>query len=226
MFICLNIVLDYSEVWALLIPFGVLMAKRKQPAVLTPVIVYLFFALLLNAICDGIMYYNFGRELPEMISNNVYYNIHSIVRFCCFCIFFLSLKQSYFTGIKRIIPVIWLLFFIVNFSIIEKSGFFHFLHLSGNLLSAEAYLLLVYCMLYYLSQLKDDVKALKSEKEFWVITGLAIYVVINFFVFLFYIPMLDEDIDLATSMWNIHNLAYIIFCILIAKAFYVPTTGV
>ena len=224
MFIQLNIILDLSEVWALLIPLGVLAFNRKQPSVLKPVIVYLFLALVLNLISDGLMLYNSGKELNEMLSNNPYYNLHSIIRFACFCIFFLNLQQSYFTKIKRLIPALWLLFFIINFTFIENTGLFNFMHLSGNLLSAEAYFLLVYCMLYYLSQLRDDVATLRSEKVFWVITGLAIYVVINFFVFLFYIPMLDENIDLATSMWNIHNVAYIILCILIAKAFYVPVS--
>lgn len=225
MFIQLNIVLDLSEVWALLIPLGVLFFNRNQPAALTPVIIYLFLAFLLNIIADSIMLYNSGKELKDMISNNPYYNFHSIIRFVCFCIFFLRLRQSYFSNVKKLIPVVWVLFFVINFALIETTGFFNFLHLSGNLLSAEAYLLLVYCMLYYLSQLRDDVEAFKSEKVFWVITGLAIYVVINFFIFLFYIPMLDENIDLATSMWDIHNLAYIILCILIAKAFYVPVSN-
>lgn len=224
MFIQLNIILDLSEVWALLIPLVVLAFNRKQPSVLKPVIVYLFLALVLNIISDGIMLYNAGKELNEMLSNNPYYNLHSIIRFACFCIFFLKLEQSYFTNVKRLIPALWLFFFIINFTFIENTGLFNFMHLSGNLLSAEAYFLLVYCMMYYLSQLRDDVVTLRSEKVFWVITGLAIYVVINFFVFLFYIPMLDENIDLATSMWDIHNIAYIILCILIAKAFYVPVS--
>lgn len=222
MFVHLNIILDFSEVWALFIPLALLLVKRKQPSVLTPVIVYLFLALILNVISDSIMWYNSGRKLEDMLSNNVYYNIHSIVRFVCFCIFFLRLRQSYFTNIKRMIPVVWILFFIINFYFIEKQSFFNFLHLSGNLFAAEAYLLLVYCMLYYLSELRDDVAKFRGEKVFWVVTGLAIFVVINFFVFLFYIPMLDENEPLATRMWDIHNGAYIIFCILLAKAFYVP----
>ena len=58
--------------------------------------------------------------------------------------------------------------------------------------------------------------------DFWVVTGLSIYVVINFFVFLFYVPLLTENPDLADRMWSIHNLAYITMCIFIAKAFYEP----
>lgn len=84
----------------------------------------------------------------------------------------------------------------------------------------EAYLLLIYCMIYYLEALKDDQKNLFLETDFWVVTGLSIYVVVNFFVFLFYQPMIDVDVKLAINIWNVHNIAFIIFCLLITKAIY------
>ena len=90
---------------------------------------------------------------------------------------------------------------------------------SGNLLTVEAYLLLVYCMLYYFAELKDD-ENLFNGPDFWVVTGLAIYLVTNFFVFLFYTPMLSVDAKLAVNIWNVHNIAFIIFCLFITKAFY------
>ncbi len=58
--------------------------------------------------------------------------------------------------------------------------------------------------------------------DFLVVTGLSIYVVFNFFVFLFYVPMITENPDLANNMWDVHNAAYIILCILTAKAFSMP----
>jgi hypothetical protein len=109
---------------------------------------------------------------------------------------------------------------ILNFTFIED--FSNPDHLSGNLLAAEAYLLLIYCMQYYLAQLIDDVQTLSGGHEFWIVTGLSIYVVINFFVFLFYVPMITENDFLAVKMWSVHNIAYIILCIFITKAFYDP----
>jgi quinol-cytochrome oxidoreductase complex cytochrome b subunit len=50
------------------------------------------------------------------------------------------------------------------------------------------------------------------------------YVVINFFVFLFYVPMIDHNLALAINIWNVHNVAYIIFCLFITRALY-ATTG-
>ena len=74
-------------------------------------------------------------------------------------------------------------------------------------------------MLYYLAELKDE-NDLFNSPHFWVVTGLSIYVVVNFFVFLFYGPMLNVDIHLAVNIWNVHNIAFIIFCFFIGKAFY------
>lgn len=175
-------------------------------------------AFFLNLIGDFIS--DFKKYLPQwMQSNNPLYNLHSLVRFACFASFFISLRQPYFLIMKKALPVLSLLFLLLNFTLLEN--FFNPNHLSGNLLSAEAYLLLVYCLLFYLSQLKEDVEEIASGPAFWVTTGLCIYVVVNFFVFLFYVPLLNEDYMLTDRMWNVHNIVYILLCLCIAKAFYV-----
>ncbi len=212
-------ILNWSEVWALLIPLFVLMVRRKQPSYMKPVILYLWSALLLNLICDILSKYNDTHRGNE-ISNNPLYNIHSIVRFVCFSYFFILLKQKFFKPVNKFIPIIYFLFVAINFSVNEN--FFYKKHISGNLLSMEAFLLLIYCMLYYLSQLKSEVGSITGTKNFWVVTGLAIYVAANFFVFLFYIPMITENSIVANNMWNVHNISYILLCTFISKAFYVP----
>ncbi len=78
------------------------------------------------------------------------------------------------------IPYLYALILLLNFTIFSKS--FTSLHINSNLITAESYLLLLYCLVYYLSKLKDAGIVFKSEPDFWIVTGLAIYVVINFFV--------------------------------------------
>lgn len=213
----LLLVLDWSEIWALLIPLTVLLFHRKQPDSLKPVIIYLWLALLINIVIDAIMGYNV--YYPDTTkSNNPFYNAHSIIRFICFSIFFIKLPQGSFLKLKKLLALLSVVFILFNFSFSEN--FFNPDHLSGNLLAAEAYLLLVYCMQYYLSELRSDSDTILSGPDFWVVTGLSIYVVINFFVFLFYVPMLDVNPLLADNIWNVHNIAFIIFCIFITKAFY------
>jgi hypothetical protein len=215
----LQFILDWSEVWALLIPLAVLLFRKKQPGIVTPVIIYLVSALALNLFADVIADFKKSMHFPDWLqSNNPIYNIHSVVRFGCFSYFFIILNQPSFRTIRNVLPFVSILFIIINFIFFED--FFFPDHLSGNLLSAEAYLLLVYCMLYYLAELREEDDISTNGPEFWIITGLALFVVVNFFVFLFYVPMMYEDRRMTSRMWNIHNVAYIIFCLFIAKAFY------
>lgn len=216
----LQSILDWSEVWTLLIPLSVLLFRQKQPSFLKPVVVYLWIALFLNLF--GNIIADFKKYFPAWLqSNNPLYNLHSLIRFGCFSYFFLALKQPYYASARKVVAAILFGFIILNFLFHED--FFYTEHLSGNLLSAEAYVLLVYCLLYYLSQLRDEKETIASGPAFWVATGLCIYVVINFFVFLFYVPMINQNPDLADKMWSVHNAAYILLSFFIAKAFYVST---
>jgi len=208
-------ILDWSEVWALLIPMMILLFRRQQPATLRPIIIYLWLAFIINLVIDIIMVLR--TYYPEW-TNNPLYNIHSVVRFVCFSFYFIQLPQSSFTKFKKVLAAVSVVFIFINFSFFEN--FFNYDSFSGNLLATEAYILLVYCMLYYLSELKDDSKNLFNGHDFWIVTGLSVYVVINFFVFLFYLPMIDVDLDLAMNIWNVHNIAFIIFCLFITKALY------
>ena len=210
-------ILEWSEVWALLIPLVILLFRRQQPATLKPVIIYLWIAFILNLSIDIITAINIYHHNFDL-SNNTLYNIHSVVRFVCFSLYFIQLPQTSFIKFKKVLTLVFLIFVVINFGFFEN--FFNFDSFSGNLLATEAYLLLIFCMLYYLSELKDDSKNLFNGPDFWVVTGLSIYVVVNFFVFLFYLPMIDVDLDLAVNIWNVHNIAFIIFCVFIAKGLY------
>ena len=216
-----QIILTWSDVWALLLPMLVLWLNKKPPSYLKPIIFYLWIALFLNLFADVIGDFRKPLHLPrELQSNNFLYNIHSIVRFMCFSTFFIRLQQPFLTVFKKIVPVLSLLFVLINFSFFEN--FYNSGHLSGRLLATEAFLLLLYCLQYYLYQLREEELEFSREPHFWVATGLSIYVVINFFIFLFYVPMFDTNPKLADKMWDYHNIAYIIFCLFLAKAFYVP----
>jgi len=215
----LSFLLDWSEVWAPLIPLFILFLYRNQPKILKPVTIYIGLAWVLNLMIDFI--WVFKKYLPPWLqSNNPIYNIQSLVRFICFSLFFSGLPQNFFKPLRLILPFIFFSFFILNFGLWEN--FFNPLHLSGNLLSAESYLLLIYCMLYYLAELRDDHEELINGPKFWVVTGLSLYVVVSFFVFLFYVPMNSLNGDLSDAMWNFHNIAFIIFCLFLAIAFYEP----
>lgn len=215
----LKFILDWSEVWALVLPLAGFYFRPNQPGYFKPVMVYCWVALLINLSSDIIG--DFKMYLPEWLQTNlVLYSFHSLFRFVCFYWFFELIRQVYFTLIRRITLVVFLVFILLNYLIFED--YLDQNHLSGNLFTLEMYFLLINCMLYYLSQLRDDVLKFRQDQGFWIITGLSIYVVINFFIFLFYLPMLKENPMLAERMWGVHNIAYIVLCIFITKALYVP----
>ncbi len=210
--------LAWAEAWALLIPIFVLWKNRKQPSFLKPVIVYVLVAFPINLLGDIIG--DFKHHLPDTywLQKNLYlYNIHSIIRFICFSYFFIGLKQAYYNNLKKIIFFVYLGFLFADLTFSEY--FFDVSSIAGNLFTGEAFFLLVYCLLYYLSKLKSDNDDLMSGADIYVVTGLSIFVVVNFFVYLFYDSMLAEDSDIADNMWSVHNVAYIILCLFIAKAF-------
>lgn len=214
-----QVILDWSEMWALLIPLITYFFYRHQPAYFKVILVYLWLALVLNSVGDLIG--DFKRHLPSwMQSNLILYAIHSISRFICFTYFFFMIRQSHFSRLRKILPFLYLLFVVANYILLED--YLDQNHLSGNLFTIEAYFLLIYCLLYYLAKLRDEVESFWDDQTFWIVTGLSIYVVINFFIFLFYVPLITENASLAEKMWSIHNVAYIILCLSITKAMYVP----
>lgn len=214
------ILLDWSEVWAPLIPLVVFLLHREQPRFMRPVIVYLVLASLINLVIDLISELK-PVFVPEEVSNNPLYNLHSVVRFSCFAVFFNMLGQQGAWHVRKWLPALFVTIAVVNAIFFEDP--LDPAVLNGNLLATEAYILLIYCVLYYLHKLRDDDEGFTTTPDFWVVTGLAIFVVVNFFVFLFYVPMANQDVPLALNIWNVHNLAYIVFCMFITQALYEDT---
>lgn len=190
-----------------------------------PVIIYTFAALYLNYLTNLI---NFRKELnfPDYFHTNTYfYHIHSIVRFTLFSIFFIRLDQAFLYYLKRILPVFFFLFVIANFNFFEHIINYHRVgnlvksKLSNNLLAVEAILLLIYCLQYYLFRMQEDHDEIKKPPDFWVVTGLCIFIVPCIPIYLFYDKLLEQYNEFSRYIWKVPDLCYLIFCIMIAKAF-------
>lgn len=211
-------ILDWSEVWGLFIPLSVLLFKKKQPAFLRPVIIYLMIALPLNLFIDIIWKFKTPYNFPGWLqTNNYLYNLHSILRFVLFSLFFIKLKQPFLATVKKITPVIFWIFVFINFIILEN--FFRFDRLSSRLLSVESALLLLYSLQYYFYKFQDESDASRSS-DFWIVTGLCIYSAASFPIYLFYETLLRQSEDFTILIWKVPDICYIIFCIFIAKGFY------
>ena len=221
--------IDWSEVWALFIPLIVLFRYRKQPSYLFPLVIYVFVSLYLNYLIDVMWKGKRIIDFPDWFKVNTYiYNVLSIIRFFLFSWFFIGLKQPFLSAVKKAVPVLFLIFVIINFSFFEK--FINYWYdekgilsstISTKLFTAESVGMLFYCIQYYFFKLQEEKDELKRPPDFWIVTGLSIYYVSNFLIFLFYERLLSYSPDFAVFIWTITNITFIILCTFIARAFYI-----
>ena|ERR1022692_3813517 len=208
-------ILEWGEVWALFIPLIILIVKKRTSFQLLPIVIYLLFALIINFTEDFIQKYGIKLSFTNQPGDNGFiYNTHSIVRFALFGWFFIRLKQPLYKFIQKVIPVFFIAFILVNFTVYEN--YFSF---SSHTFAFESLLLLVYCFLFYLNYLNHSQNVSYKGSSFWVVTGLSIYVVIDFPIFLFFTTLSLKVKHFAISIWNVQNIVYIILCCFFAKAF-------
>ncbi len=218
----IRFLIDWSEVWGLLIPLPFIIKRKNIPAFLKPIRLYVWLALFLNIIATCIWKRNFLHlpELPHFFqSNNFIYNIHSIIRLLLFSYFFILLRQRFMHRVKAMLPFVFIILTCINFIFFED--FFNHNMFSNRLLATEAAILLFYCLQYYIYlTIEDRNTPLKKQDGFWIVTGLSFFVASSFFIFLFYTYLTQENLLFAVDIFDVHNIAYIFLCICIAITFY------
>jgi len=220
-------ILDWSEVWATLIPLIVYIWVKPKAKWVRPILIYLVLALLLSIIIDltwksrdlGIE--NWVKETfwwlyrGELLYTLIFYNINSFLRLLLFTWFFYLVNPLY-KKTYTIVAALFLLGVIINFTFSENivTSF------SSRLFTIEAAIILFYCLLYYYTvNMNDEIKSPLALPPFWVVMGLTLYTSTNFLIFLFYNYLISAEKNYAISIWNLHNLIYIVLMIFIAVAF-------
>lgn len=228
-------IIDWSEVWAPLIPLAIFIILRPGLAWVKPVFYFLSITLVFS-ICIDVMWKRrslglfdwFERNFwwwmdtdpatgKKALKNNIFYNLNSFARLVFFSAFF-TYFYPVFKKIHRSVPWIFLVLMIVNFVFHESIKDF-----SSIQHAVEAAVLLTCCLTYYYkATLDDSVSSLSSLSQFWLITGLTLYTAINFFIFLFYKYLMASLTfkKYAQEVWNVHNISFIILCVLIGVSFY------
>ena len=208
--------LDWTEFWSLLIPLAVIIIRRSVPAMMRPVFIYIIIALVINLMQIYIWKNGLIFWYSSGAGDNIFlYNSHSIIRFLLFSWFFNIILGQRFILFKKLMPFIYLLFIVIDYSFFEN-----FFTISGVAMGMEAAFLLLYCLLYYWKIYDEDLPVNTGRPpEFFVVTGLSIFVVINFPLFLWYAKLAAEQDEFAAKLWYVSNVTYLIFCIFMAVAF-------
>ena len=213
------------EVWALFIPLLAINFKTTKNNSLLPVKIYVVTALVLNLWSDLSWQYQKTWHLQGWLTINTWvYSFHSVCRFGLLCWFFSYVNMPLNILFKKIIPILFSIFVIIIFF---KEGFIYYEYVRGQkspqisyrLLSVEACVLLFYCLAYYFKQMQDDILQTKVSSAFWIVTGLCIFSVCSFPVYLFYPAILNEDSHFTSQIWLVQKIAFLIFCIFITIAF-------
>lgn len=212
--------LDWSEVWALLIPLAILIFFRPKGMQVRWLTAYVIAGLVLNTL--AIFMLEFYYLVPDwakvrgMANNNIFYNLHSFTRALLLSQFILSIRVIRFQHFLRALLVFYILLVIVNFTFVESPFF-----LSTHLFTAESVLLLIMCLSYFFSAIQDESNTnWLRHPAFLVCAGTSLYEVITFFIFLFFYPLSLKDADFFTVTMRVYIAAFILFCLFLSWALY------
>ena len=222
-----NEILDWSEVWAPLIPLTIYVCFRPKYVWVKPVLWYLVLALFFSIMIDAIYkQYDLGlnkwfdRNFSQWytkdgyLKNTIFYNFISISRLLFFSWFFHYMGNP-FKKMNSFIPVSFIGLTLINFIFFDDITDF-----SSRLITLETAILLMYCVIYFFKVLRDEKpESPETRPAFWVVTGLSIYVSINFFIFLFFRQLTMSFEKFAQLIWPFHNISNILLCVCIAIAF-------
>jgi hypothetical protein len=199
-------ILNWSEVWATLIPLVVALFVKSNNIYLRPLFFYLCFALIAY-LCIDLAYVNLIKN------NNTIYNGLSILRLFFFIGYFALLNVPSNKKIRRLIFVVVIL---MEVFVILEAGFKNF---NSLIFGLEAIILIIYGLLYFFKTSHSEELDDSSGSTLLVITGLLIYESCCFFIFLFYSDLAVKDVLFAVNLWNVHNVVYIVMCLYFSKAF-------
>jgi hypothetical protein len=209
----LTAIRNWSEVWSLLIPLTVIAFLRFKNPKVYPIIYYIFLALVINLMAT-IMFVYFKKMPPFLKNNNILYNLHSIIRVCFFGWYILSIHNKTHSIFLKITLTAYIAFILFNFILIESPWYF-----SSKLFSAESVVLLSLCIFSFVLSIRDESNTnWIKDPSFIICVGLGLYETINFFIFLFFYPLHQRDPVFGKLTWTIHNITFVIFCIMIAVA--------
>jgi hypothetical protein len=221
----LQLILDWSEVWGLLIPLIVIIIRKPREKHVRKLIWYVILGFLLNLTATCMIEYYYmvpsWMYIDDQVNNNLLYNLHSFTRVLLLGLYIISLRQYRFTTVLKTILAAYVVFVLINFIFLESP-----FYLSTRLFAAESIVLLIMCLSYYFRSIQDESHTnWLAHSSFLVCTGVSIYEAITFFIFLFFYPLHNRDSAFANSEFaivtmRIYTIMFVLLCILLALGIY------
>ena len=207
---------DWSEVWALLIPLIIILIYRPKGKNVSLLIIYVILAFILNFF--AIWMVEFYYWVPSWMTkgNNVFYNIHSFIMVILFGWYIIRVRSYKNVHIMRFILFAYVAFVLLNFILRDSP-----LLLSTRHFTVGSTVLLLMCLFYFFRTIMEESRInWLRHPSFIICTAVCLYQAITFFIFLFIYPLFDEtynrDLSFAMLMMRVYQIIFVIFCILLA----------
>jgi hypothetical protein len=212
---------DWIEVWALLIPLFVILLYKPKGKSIPYLVTYVVIGFLLNAAAMSMLefYYLVPKSwyVKGILNNNILYNLHSIARVLFFSWYIITVRDYPFSKLLKLILLAYIVFVVLDFALKIESPLF----LATNLFAAESIVLLLMCFAYFFQSIQDDSNVnWIRHPSFLVCAGISFYEVITFFIFLFFYPLSQKDQEFFVVTMSIYSYAFTLFCVLLAMGLY------
>jgi hypothetical protein len=174
--------------------FFIYFGKTRLEKGLWAVLVYCLSSILLNFV---------GDDLLNPIYKYIFYAFFTLFEYLLFSVFlWLCIKSS---GFKKIIVLSSALFFcfVVSYLVFAKHQ-----KIDSLSIGIETILIILFSFYYLYEQLNNtDSLFIYSKYQFWIVTGILIYLTGSFFIYIFANQIDDKFIN---NYWVLTNVFYII----------------
>lgn len=133
----------------------------------------------------------------------------------------------YLLSIESVKPMRFLRYLLYSYFIFLLINFIFFdniFYLSTAQHSAESILILIFSISFFLHLIIDDEADYKTVKPaLFFSMGIGLYESINFFIYLFFYPVLNSDYNFATTIYDASQYSFILYWVMTGLAIYFHT---
>lgn len=203
----------YTSIFSPLIPLSILLSKIKQPKekAIWIIFIYIFYSFSTDLI---LFYWDQIGELPETVNRNLS-SLFTVVEFVCFGLFF------YFTLKRKNLRNLVLSGIVIIASFLIANIFFQFIkfeNLDSIPITVQGLFIMPLALVYYFEQIKNpDALFIYGTPNFWIVTGILIYLAGTFFIFILSENLTEKELD---YYWPINYFFNTIKNLMFGLAFY------